>query len=469
MKILTTKKDILWNYIGVFVSLAGNFLLIPFLLHFLTTDYYGLWNVFISLGAISTLFDFGFNSMFSRNVAYCWSGVKTLSKTDVIAAQKDEKVNYSLLKKVIKTCQIIYLIISLSALLVLVTFGSLYVLKVSTSISQKRIVLLAWLLFAFGIFLDLLYGYFDAFLRGIGEVATDNQARVISKIFQLIVTIVLLCFGVGIISTSIGNIIYGLIFRGICKNKFYSVNNLKEKLKQSGKVSKKDILEVFSIVWYNAWREGVVSVANYISNQVTTLLCSSYLGLNQTASFGLAVQGTSAIAQISSSLFSSYMPAMQEAYAHSDVKRIRGNISYSIGTYIILFPIGLICLLVIIPLINMVKGSDILNAWVVIGVGIYQYLLKYRDCYAWYLGATNRLIYYKAFIVSSILCIAFSVLFVHYIRLGIFGFIIAQIISQSIYNVWHWPYFVNRELSLTPSKMYNLFKKQFKVTLKGIF
>lgn len=469
MRILTTKRDILWNYVGVFISLTGNFLLIPFLLHFLTINYYGLWNVFISLGAISTLFDFGFNSLFSRNVAYCWSGVKTLSKTDVIETREDGKVNYSLLKKVIKTCQIIYLIISSVAFFVLITFGSLYVLKVSASIPQKKLVLFSWLLFAFGIFLDLLYGYFDAFLRGIGEVAADNQARVISKIFQLIVTIVLLCFGVGIISTSIGNIIYGLIFRGICKKRFYSVNNLKEKLNQSNKVSKKDILEVFSIVWYNAWREGVVSVANYISNQVTTLLCSSYLGLTQTASFGLAVQCTSAIAQISSSLFSSYMPAMQEAYVHSNVKRIRKNISYSIGTYVTLFPIGLAGLLIIIPLINMIKGSNILNAWIVVGVGFYQYILKYRDCYAWYLGATNRLIYYKAFIVSSIICIAFSILFVHYMGQGILGFIIAQLISQVIYNAWYWPYIVNRELSLTIPKMCVLFKKQLKVTLKGIF
>ena len=80
MKINISKNDIIWNYIGIIVSLMGNFLLIPFLLKFLSTDYYGLWNVFISLGAVSVLFDFGFNSLFARNIAYSWSGVKNLSK-----------------------------------------------------------------------------------------------------------------------------------------------------------------------------------------------------------------------------------------------------------------------------------------------------------------------------------------------------------------------------------------------------
>lgn len=98
MKINISKNDIIWNYIGIIVSLMGNFLLIPFLLNFLSTDYYGLWNVFISLGAISVLFDFGFNSLFARNIAYSWSGVESLSKENVVATN-NEGVNYLLLKK----------------------------------------------------------------------------------------------------------------------------------------------------------------------------------------------------------------------------------------------------------------------------------------------------------------------------------------------------------------------------------
>ena len=167
MKILITKKDIFWNYLGIIVTLGGNFLLIPFLLHFLSTAYYGLWNVFISLGAISSLFDFGFNSLFSRNISYSWSGVDHLSKENVVAAEEKREINYSLLKKVIRTCQIIYWIIASSAFLILISIGTIYVLHVSKSINNIDIILISWLLFAFGIFLDLLYGYFDAFLRGI--------------------------------------------------------------------------------------------------------------------------------------------------------------------------------------------------------------------------------------------------------------------------------------------------------------
>ncbi|MFR0539486.1 O-unit flippase-like protein [Limosilactobacillus reuteri subsp. suis] len=465
MKINISKSDIIWNYIGIIVSLMGNFLLIPFLLKFLSTDYYGLWNVFISLGAVSVLFDFGFNSLFARNIAYSWSGVKNLSKENVVATDNNG-VNYPLLKKVIKTCQLIYLIISSAALLVLVSIGTIYVSHVAKSISNNLVVIIAWELYAIGIFLDLLYGYYDAFLRGIGEIGADNKARVIAKLIQIVLTVVLLFLNFGIISTSIANIVYGLAFRELCKKRFYSYKNMKTRLNEVGAVPISDIFETFKIVWHNAWREGIVSIANYISNQVTTLLCSLYLGLAATAKFGLAVQFTSAVAQIATALLISYQPALQEAYAHRNKEVISAKLSMGVISYVILYPLGLIGLMLFIPVINIIKGSAILTISLLFSVGFYQFILKFRDCYAWYLGSTNRVIYYKSFIFSSVLCTTLSVLFVGYWHLNISGFVYAQIISQLVFNVWYWPLYVHRELHLTLKNMILRFRVQLMRTIK---
>lgn len=465
MKINISKNDIIWNYIGIIVSLMGNFLLIPFLLKFLSTDYYGLWNVFISLGAVSVLFDFGFNSLFARNIAYSWSGVKNLSKENVVATDNDG-VNYPLLKKVIKTCQLIYLIISSAALLVLVSIGTIYVSHVAKSISNNLVVIIAWELYAIGIFLDLLYGYYDAFLRGIGEIGADNKARVIAKLIQIVLTVVLLFLNFGIISTSIANIVYGLAFRELCKKRFYSYKNMKTRLNEVGAVPISDIFETFKIVWHNAWREGIVSIANYISNQVTTLLCSLYLGLAATAKFGLAVQFTSAVAQIATALLISYQPALQEAYAHRNKEVINAKLSMGVISYVILYPLGLIGLTLFIPVINIIKGSAILTIPLLFSVGFYQFILKFRDCYAWYLGSTNRVIYYKSFIFSSILCTTLSVLFVGYWHLNITSFVYAQIISQLVFNVWYWPLYVHKELHLTLKNMILRFRVQLMRTIK---
>ena len=469
MRISISKSDVIWNYIGIFVSLAGNFILIPFLIKFLSTDYYGLWNVFTSLGAISVLFDFGFNSMFARNIAYSWSGVDHLSKENVSLTSDNSKVNYVLLKRVIKTCQMIYIIISTFALIILSTLGSLYILNVSSKIHENKTVLIAWLLFVFGVFLDLLYGYYDAFLRGIGEVGPDNKARVISKSLQIGLTIVLLLLNCGIISVSIANIVYGLVFRGMCKRSFYGYEDLGEKLKEvEEEIQTADIIKTFWIVWHNAWREGLVSVANYLSNQVTTLLCSFYLGLTVTARFGLAVQFTSAVAQISTALFVSYIPEMQEAYAHRNSERLKDDFSLGFVSYLILYPLGIIGIMVLIPFINLIKGKEMLSASLIIAVGIYQFMLKFRECYSWYLASTNRVIYYKSFIISALVCTALSVLLVGIFRMKVNGFIISQIISQGLFNVWYWPLYVNRELKFSSKDKFMRFNRRVSEMLNSL-
>ncbi|WP_283652021.1 hypothetical protein [Enterococcus faecium] len=83
MRIQLKKRDVIWNYLGVVMNLGGNFLILPFLLYFLDDNRYGLWNIFVSLGGIVALFDFGFNTTFARNITFCWSGAKALSKESV--------------------------------------------------------------------------------------------------------------------------------------------------------------------------------------------------------------------------------------------------------------------------------------------------------------------------------------------------------------------------------------------------
>ena len=65
-------NDVIWNYIGIFMTMFGNFLNLPFMLKYMDSEVLGLWYVFLSIGGIVTLFDFGFNTTFARNISYIW-------------------------------------------------------------------------------------------------------------------------------------------------------------------------------------------------------------------------------------------------------------------------------------------------------------------------------------------------------------------------------------------------------------
>ncbi len=468
MKIHITKKDIIWNYVGIIVSLCANFVMIPFLISFLDDDLYGLWNVFISLGSISVLFDFGFNSMFSRNVAYCWSGVKELKRENVEYAIDSAEVNYVLFNKVIKTCKMVYGMISIVALGFLMSIGMAYILFVSRHLSNKSEIVVAWTLYSIGVFFNLLYGYYDAFLRGVGQIGNVNKIRTFSKSIQIILTIVLLFCGFGILGTCISYVVYGLIFRYFSRKAFYNYECIGKKIDKIGKLKYRDLKDTLKIVWYNAWKEGIVSLSNFICNQITILICSTFLGLVETGKYSLAVQLTSAVAQISSSIFSSYQPTMQEAYAHRNNDYLRRVVSFSMRIYTLCYPLGILCIIIIvIPLLRFIKPSSSVSIIVLIEIAVYQFILKYRDCYAWYLGGTNRLIYYKSFLTSSILCIVLSLFCIKVVGLGIFGLVIAQISSQIIFNAWYWPLFVDKEINLNFTTKNRLFLEFLREKLKG--
>lgn len=116
MIINTNKSDIVWNYLGIITSLGSQVILLPILIKFLEPDVLGLWYIFVSIGSLVLLFDFGFNPTIARTVSYCWSGAKSLNKIDVEYIEKDSNTNYELLYYVIKTCKILYLVIAIVAL-----------------------------------------------------------------------------------------------------------------------------------------------------------------------------------------------------------------------------------------------------------------------------------------------------------------------------------------------------------------
>lgn len=457
MKISVSRSDVIWNWIGIIVSLCSNFLMIPFLIYFLDSETYGLWNVFVSLGSISVLFDFGFNAMFSRNISYCWGGVDHLQKEGVAKTAIDADTNYSLLGKVIKTCQLIYLLISLIALLCLVTVGSFYIMYISVDIYSSRI-LVAWLIYSLGVFLNLFFGYYDAFLRGVGEIGRVNKIRTMAKAVQITSTIVLLFFNFDIVGVAIAYVIYGAIFRFLCKKAFFSKKEISCNVDLKEKVKKKEIQEIFLTVWHNAWKDGIVSIANYVSNQVTTIVCSLYLGLSATGEFGLIVQLFSAVAQIAASLFNVYQPTLQEAYARRIIERLRKIVSFSLIMYIFLYVLGaLVVIFAVVPILKLIKPQMEFAIGILLLICIYQGLLKYRDCYVCYLAGSNRLIYYKSFIISAGLCLMLAFWFLGTLKMGMYGLAIAQIISQCVFNVWYWPRIVDKELGLNFRKKIHYF------------
>ena len=468
MQIRLKKSDVIWSYLGTILSMGANLLMLPVIIFYLDAEMLGLWYVFVSLGAIAALFDFGFSVTFARNITYCWSGADKLQKVDVSFAENNEP-DYLLMKKVLRACKVVYLRLSASALFLLLTAGLVYIIYVSRHIDGFEH-LIAWVVFAIAVFLNLYYGYYASFLRGVGAVGEANKNTVIARAAQILLTVVLLMLGLGIIGVCIAYLAYGTLFRVLGKWKFYRYQHIGESLGEVNQiVTKSDVQPLVGIVWHNAWRDGVISLSNYLSNQATVIICSLYLSLAETGVYSIGVQIAMAIAAISGTFYMASQPQLQSAYITHDVEKTRETMSVIVVSLVVLFILGVIAVVsIFLPLLRMVKPDAIVSVPILLGLCAYHLILQFRNCYTSYFSCSNRILYMKSFIMSAVLCIILSIVFTGRLHWGVWGLIGAQILSQLIFNVWYWPVLAHREMQLSAFDMVRIGNNQLLTNISQV-
>lgn len=448
MLIDITKKDILWSYLSNIFCMGANFFLLPFVIACLDEDELGLWYVFLSLGTLSNLFDFGFAVTLARNITYCWSGAQSLNKEGCNGNNLGEP-NFLLMKKVLAASKFIYAVITVAMLVMLLAFGTMYLFYVVKSIEYSQWIA-AWIIFVFSLTINMYYGYYNSFLYGVGAIEFANKIRVYARLVQMLVTLILLILNCGILGICFANLVYGVIFRYLGKKTFYKYKDIgKCILKVEYDVSKNDVKETFYIVWHNAWRDGVIAISNFCTDQFSTMLCAMYVSLSETGMYAIVLQIVSAIAIFSSIVYNAYQPKLQSAWANNDSKSIREAMSVIVSSYTLLFLLGVcIFVAVIYPLLVYFKPQGTLNIAVCILVLLYQFLFGLRNCYTSYFSCSNRIIYLNAFILSSILFVITSYVIENYFKVGILGVVLAQLFSQGVYNFWYWIKKGNEEMQI---------------------
>lgn len=464
-KIHLSRKDIIWSYVGIIMSMASNLLLLPFIAYYLNGEMLGLWYVFGSIGTIAMLFDFGFAVTFARNITYCWSGAKTLQKENV-SFTENISPDYSLMGNVLQACRIVYFRISIAALILLLTAGTAYIAYVSRNISGSAHIW-AWIIYAVAIYLNLYYGYYAAFLRGVGAIDAANKNTVISRSLQIIVTIAMLALGTGIIGACTAYLVYGTVFRTLGKYKFYRYKQIGAHLaKVKNNISQQETNKLIGVVWHNAWRDGIIAISNYFSNQVTILICSLFLTLTETGIYSIAVQIAMAIATIAGTLYTAYQPEIQASYISKNINHTRSVMSLIIISFILLFVSGtIIFILFFMPLLEYIKPGIMVSIPILLGLCTYHFILKFRDIFSSYFSCTNRICYMNGFIISALLCVGLSFICVGYFHWGIWGLIFAQIISQLVYNAWKWPMEASKEMKLSVKEIITLGSSQLQTKL----
>ena len=462
-----SKKDIVWNYAGGIFGLGINFLLLPFILKMLNRNEIGLWYAFTSIGAMVSLFDFGFAPAIKRNITYVWNGAKNLIFEGVpdIEDKKEVKPNYNLLRSLIFTSKRIYLIISVIAITILLSIGTIYIISISP---KEEYYIYPWIIYSIAIFFNLYFSYWTPMLKGIGEIKRANQSLLISSLLYLILSIIGLLMGLGLLALSISYFIQGILFRIISKYFFIKKVNININNKYKDDVDNDfSFKNIFKAIWPNASKQGLVTFGAWLIQKSTTLLCSFFLGLEITAQFGVSLQIYSFVFSGSALLFSSYIPEITSTKINNDQNRYKHIFSRAIFLQWFVGVIGIFAIIMFGPYILNTIGSNsrLLPNHILLILGIILFLECNHSTFASLITLSNKVPFVRAAILSGVGIITLSLIVLKFTKLGILGLVLSQGIIQLLYNNWRWPFWVMKEDKITIFKILNYVFNDFFVLI----
>lgn len=193
-------KAVIWINITNLWSFVKSPIGLFFILTCLSIDEQGVWYAFISLGALSVFAELGFSLIISQFISHEYA--KLSLKNGLLVGEEfyiDRLI--SLARYAIK----VYCVVTILAVLILSGVGFFYFQNYS------YVILFSWILFSVASGFSLLANLLQFIYRGIDQVASAQQAILISSILGTIVTLGALWLGFNIWSLPIGTFISAFI------------------------------------------------------------------------------------------------------------------------------------------------------------------------------------------------------------------------------------------------------------------
>lgn len=452
MNISLSKKDIVWGYFAQFFSIASGIITLPLILQMLTAEEIGMNYLMLTVGSLVTLFDFGFAHQFGRNITYVFSGAQELKKEGIETTISNQNINYRLLATMIYTAKFVYKRLALIVLFFMLTFGSLYIYKVTDGFKNVENSFIIWIVYSVSTFFNVYYSYYTSLLTGKGMIMESKKAMVYSRLVYIFLTFIFLYSGLGLLGVAMANLIAPFVSRYISYNYFFAIE-LKDKISVYN-ITNKEKFDLFTIIWFNAKKLGLVFVGSYAINKLSMFLAGLYLSLSDIASYGLMIQLIGLIVAISGTLFGIYQPRFSALRVADNKVSLIKEFAFSMNIFYILFILGSAFIIIFGTWILSIIGSN--TTLPMLSILVIYSIIILLECnhsnFATFIITKNNIPFVESSLIAGA-CIAIGCFYsLSYTASGILGLVLVQGICQLAYANWKWPYVVCREFNISFSR-----------------
>lgn len=452
MGIEITRKDIIWSYVAKFFMIGAGLVTLPLILNMLTQEEVGMNYLMLTVSSIVGLLDFGFSPQFGRNFTYVNSGAKSLLK-EGLREETGGEVDWHLLSVLIRTARYVYTRLSIIALAVMLSFGTIYIWYLTEGFTNVHNSLYIWILYSFSTYFNIYFSYYSSLLTGSGMVKEASQAAILSKSTYMILCVLFLLMDWGLFAVVAANFIAPFVQRFFCY-KVYFTPDLKGKLDND--VSKTEINDTFKVIWFNAKKLGINFIGAYAVNKVGMFIIGFFLPLAVIGSYGLLVQLATIVSGLANTLFVTFLPKLSNLRVTGRKNELRRTISFSVVFGQIIMLAGALAILFIVPpFLELVNSKTALPEAGICALYLIVIALELNHSeFASVISTSNRVPYVVPSLVSGGIIVLITFIVLKFTSLGLLGVILVQGLVQLAYNNWRWPLWVFKELEMSVCGFY---------------
>ena len=422
-----------WSLLATIVRVGGSLFLLPLILRKIPPDQLGLWYLFLSLGAATTMLDFGLQPTVTRAVAALWAGAPALRPTGIECSTGTaaHPPNLGILAPTVGCIRETYGIIAVISATLMAVLGAFLVCTPANTSALSPTANVAWYVFLATTAYSAFARWSPAVLSGMDGMRDMARFTLYGGVLGLLVMGAALLAGGGILSLALGQGVPPLLTALFSRRAI---------LRKTGwyRIPARSSFSTLRTLWPSVWRMGTVAVGAYLINNINTIYCSRYLGLEATASYGLSLQIIVLVHTTAAILVSTQLPKLVELRVQHRVNELRALVGQRIVLASALFLGGAMFAWLAGPYVLGSIGSRTL----LLPSGQLAFLMGYRflefnhSSFALVITTENEVPFVAAALVSgmAIALLGFPAVY----HFGMWGLLGTTAIVQLAYNNW-WP------------------------------
>lgn len=442
------KRDIAWSYASTAITIGAGVILMPFILHRMSAETVGIWNIIQTVTYLVMMVDFGFRPSFSRSISYIFSGVRRFDKQGVRKAESNE-ADYGLLADTIAVMRRLYRYMAIGIFVLLMTAGTAYFQMLMSKYSGDLTdAWTAWGILVFVSAFNLYTYYYDALLEGKGYIRQNRQITIVAMLTYLVTAIVLIECGFGLSAIVSAQLLNILVKRILSYRVFYTSAMRAELSKHESTCSPIRQREILAALTPNAVRSGLTGLGGFVINKSAMLIGGAFLGLEVLAMYGLTLQCLDVLNKCGSVIYQAYIPRLAQARAQRDYKELARIYKLNVLSILFIYLTGGVAWLLLGDWALALIGSQtqfVPTAVLLVMLAANMLEVNHANA-AGFIQADNRIPFFIPSLVSGAATLVLMWVFLGPMNMDIWGLALAPALAQLCYQNWRWPSMLIQEI-----------------------